>query len=277
MDIQQVTTRIITLLQAGGSIDRSREAESTTGQALRDAKSAESTQDRDRLAIRLGRIDYSRSKLREVRDDLNIGQSKLTIMQTAKSAANSIRAELDEISRLTTAVSEGEVAESRLEDVQRMIDLRLARIEEIASSATYSGNRLLTGESVRIITDVRTREGFNVSLPEISVESLGLEGIDVVNEDIEKAVETVGGAFPSIDTAISRITSEELSMQREIESWMSELMNRFEEMSSREMLNAPAEMKWIEGDGEVDVTSRALGTIFASGTLDADVVSSLLK
>jgi len=277
MDIQQVTTRIITLLQAGGSIDRSREAESTTGQALRDAKSAESTQDRDRLAIRLGRIDYSRSKLREVRDDLNIGQSKLTIMQTAKSAANSIRAELDEISRLTTAVSEGEVAESRLEDVQRMIDLGLARIEEIASSATYSGNRLLTGESVRIITDVRTREGFNLSLPEISVESLGLEGIDVVNEDIEKAVETVGGAFSSIDTAISRITSEELSMQREIESWMSELMNRFEEMSSREMLNAPAEMKWIEGDGEVDVTSRALGTIFASGTLDADVVSSLLK
>jgi len=275
MEIQQVTGQIITLLKAGRSIDGAGRSESALTRGLENLRAGESS--RDSLTIRLNRLGLARSELNEVRDALNIGQTRLKIVQTAKGAANSIRAEVEEIERLTAAVSEGEVAESQLEDVQRMIDLRLARIEETASQASYAGNPLLTGESVVVTTDVISGEGFSISLPEMSVESMGLDELDLVNMESEEAVEVVSEALSSLDSAVSRISTEESRIQEEMEGQMGELLRRFAEMRSRETLDAPEESRWIESSGGTDATPGTLKTILPSGTLDADVVASLLK
>lgn len=275
MDIQQVTGQIITMLKTGASIEGAERSESILMRGLQNLRAGDSS--RDSLKIRLDRLGLARSELNAVRDELNVGQTRLTIVQTARGAARSIHAEVEEIEQLTRAVSEGGMSESQLEDVQRMIDLRLARIEEITSQASYAGNPLLSGETVSITTDVSSEEGFSISLPEISIESMGLEELDVVNMEASEAIEVVSAAQSVLDSALSEMAIEESRIQEEMEEQVGGLMRRFAEMRSRETLDAPEESRWIESGNGSDAIPGNLRTILSSGTLDAGVVASLLK
>jgi hypothetical protein len=106
---------------------------------------------------------------------------------------------------------------------------------------------------------------------------MGLDELDIVSMEPTEAIEVTSGALSSMDSAVSVITTEESRIQEEMAERVGQLMEGFAEMRSRETLDAPTESRWIASMDGTDATPGTLRTILSSGTLDADVVASLLK
>jgi hypothetical protein len=276
MDVQQVTAGVVALLSGSRIAGRRGETESLVSRAIEGR--GERIDGRDRLAVRQGSLRYSHARVRETSNELRVGQSRQTIAQTVMSAMNSLQAEVEEIGRLVQAVSEGEVPASQLGDVQNLIEAGLARIDEIVARTGYMGARLLTGEAVRVTTDVQSGTGFEVEYPDVSGEALGLGSIDVTSGDASESLGLVAEASARLAAAESRVGSELSAIEESLGGKVSELEGRLAEMRGREMLNAPEQTGWLTMESLGSrISVGELRAAQASRGLDAGMVATLLK
>jgi len=216
--------------------------------------------------------------LRETHANLRIEQAQKTIAQTVQSTAGAIQGELTEMRRLAEAVAEGGMSEDQVQDVQLMLETRAARIDELAAQARFSGQELLTGETVRFTTDAITEEGFEVVYSEMDSTALGLGALDVVNQSSETAIGLVEQAAETVAAAETAVASEIEDLDVRLGERVSELQERFGEMRSRELLGAPAETRWRAGDSaDSAISAGDLRTALSSIQLDAEVVASVLR
>jgi len=276
MDVQQVTAGVVALLS--GSRIAGRGGEPVELGALRGSGDGREVEGRDRLAVRQGGLRQSHARVREASNELRVEQSRQTIAQTVMSAMKSLQAELAEIGRLAEAVSEGEVPESQLGDVQDLIEARLARMDEIVARTGYMGSRLLTGEAVRVTTDILSGAGFEVQYPDLRSGALGLGSVDVASGDAAESLELVAEASAKLAAAESKVESELSAVEASLGGKVSELEGRLAEMRGREMLNAPEETGWLTMESVGSrISAGELRVAQASRGLDAGMVAALLK
>ncbi len=277
MDIRQVSSQVVALLTVGAALSPSK-SESTLLKAVEQVSASEEGENGDSLTIRLGNLALAQARLMKTSGELGVEQTRRTLVETVRSALGEIQAELGEVERMVEAVDAGEIAESEIGDVQEIIEFRLARIEEIAAQTRFGGDALLSGVSVRVMTDPITEEGFEVEYPEISAESLGLSDLDVETMDSGEALVVIAEASESLESLMSDVEEELAIIEGTMERGVSELGERFEALRSSERLGTAEETRWLEeianGGG---LSIGDLQVVLSSLKLDAEVVSFLLK
>ncbi|GAF87331.1 unnamed protein product, partial [marine sediment metagenome] len=143
----------------------------------------------------------------------------------------------------------------------------------------FRTDRIMTGENVRITTDTQTEEGFDVEYPLLDSQSLGLDAIDVENQqNAGDASELIEDAAATISSVASDI-EEALSVQSaQFEQAINEISEKVAAMRSHELLGAGDETRWLRADtGGTPGNTEALRTILSGTRLDADLVASILK
>lgn len=277
MEIQGIGTEA--LLALGRVVDLSRpvESQSELVRAVERDQSREA-QTGDRLSVRQGTLRRDLSALRQSHTLVRTELAQRSVAQVVQAGLSAVQEELSRMQSLAELVSEEGMSEEQLAQVQNQIEGGMARIEELISATTYGGEPLLTGDAVRIITDVTTEEGFDVSFPEVSVSALGLNELDVVNqESAGDAEEIVGEASAAVESIAGLIGSELAAGESRVESQVAELQGRFSALSSHELLGSLADAPWREvGQTPTLPSVESLQVALSSLQLDAEMVTSLL-
>jgi flagellin-like hook-associated protein FlgL len=279
MAVQSVSNSLIEALVSSARLEKPAQSGSRTLDALKNLHSGEADSTRSRLALRMERLRSDLGGLRESQRKANTMQASLTILQTVRNAASDIESELEEMRRLAQTVEEGQLSESQLQDVQEMLESRMARIDSIASQAKFRGQELITGENVRIETDTRTGEGFDVYFEKADSASLGLDNIDVVNQaSSDEAVGLIQSAMECLNESASDVDRRIASQETQLESEMGLLTGKLSEMQAHEKLSATSEDRWRTASAaEQLLNALQVGAVPALSRLEGKVVSALLR
>lgn len=278
MDVRSAAQTVIGFLRDAEDVTRMSEIRRASLGASRKITEADLPESRDSLSIRLGKITYAHARLMRTHDEAGIGQSRHTIAQDVKRGLSLIQSELSDIEHLTDAVAAGGLSSSQLNDIQIMIESRLARIDAIVSGTTFAGQELFTGDFVRITTDVISEAGFDVRYPEMDTEALRIDTLDVNTMSSTTASEMVSTAITTVESAISDVEAELTRLGSGLEEKFGELKERFAELRESEKLNIADETRWLQAKSlRVTISNGDLKNISPSIGLTADVVSSALK
>ncbi len=279
MQISDISSRIHSALASSHELSRTQREESALARALERQRSGEAGGARDRLTIRLSTLRLDAAELRQTHRDVSKTQARRTISQTVQAKVGRVQGELEEMQRLADAVEAGEVTEDQLQDVQLMMESRMAHIDVAVSQAKFGGQQLITGETVRITTDSQTEEGFDVTYERVDSESLGLNTVDVVNQSSPGvAAELVEKAMEAVSEISGKIEREYSSQGTQLERQMGELQEKMAEMRSHERLNSPTEERWLGGvKDKLGAMTGDLRGVISSTRLDAGIVTSVLR
>ena len=277
-DVTDLSIQLINAQSAARRISGRQTSESAIASALKKQRSGESGKG-DSLTFRMRNLRTDLAELKESQRKAGTEQARRTVMQIAESAVGRISHQLTEMQRLAESVEAGEMSGSQLADVQLMMESRAARIDLAVSQAKFRTDQIMTGENVRITTDTQTEEGFDVEYPLVDSQSLGLDAVDVVNQqNAGDATELIEDAAATISSVASDI-EEALSVQSaQFEQAINEISENMAAMRSHELLGAGDETRWLRADTEgIAGNTEALRTILSATRLDAELVTSILK
>jgi len=286
MSIQGISSSAYLFLQPPEAVTRVRRSTSTIAQVLDQVKLGNEVPTADTVSLRFTTLERAHSRLRETSSALETVQARKAVVMTVEQSLGRIGSELDQIEMLLEDIEEGEYSESQLADAQLIIESRIARIDDIAGSTKYAGGELLRGETVRVMSDPVTEEGFDVYYPKIDSESLGLESIDVVSSAIDANIEIATAASEALSSAAVDVESEIEFIDTVFSENITGLEEAFESLRSSELLGAAEETRWvtssgggIPGGGNLGklIPAARLVSVLSNLNLDPEVVSSLLS
>lgn len=278
MDVRSIAQTLVSFLRAAEDVSRISEIRTASLNATRKTTEAGLPESRDSLSIRLGNISKAQGRLMRTHDEAGIEQSRYTIAQDVKRSLSLIQSELGDIELLTDAVAAGGLSSSQLNDMQIMIEGRLARIDDIVSGTTFAGQELFTGDIVRITTDVITEAGFDVRYQEMDTGALRIDTLDVNTMSSTMASKLVSNAISTVDSAVSDVDTEITLLGSGLEEKFGELKERFAELRESEKLNISDETRWLQaGNLRTTISPGDLKNVTPQVGLTADVVSSALR
>ena len=200
----------------------------------------------DTISVRFKNITDAQSRLVQSRGAAAIEQTKYSIAQKVRGSLESILGELEEIERLNESVAAGEMTDAQANDVQIMIESRLAWINNIASETTWTSRPLLTGETIRFTTESISESGFDVSYPLVNTESLGISDLDVVALDSDTVSQLISEAITAVESHIETVEAEISVTGSSLENMISELSASFADLRGSERLNTSSGHRWLD-------------------------------
>lgn len=278
MDTNTTVQTIVSLLRSTGDITKI--GEITGGAFGKQTEKSENTHASrtDSLSVRFGNLASAHLNLKQTHEAVAIEQTKYSIAQSVRDSLGSIQSHLDDIERLAVSVSEGDMTEEQVNDVQIMIESHLARIDDIASGTTWSGQSLLTGENIRFTTDSISNAGFDVNYPEADTASLEIDDLNVISMDADAVSSAISNAQTLIESHLADADLQVSSIESSLESRISDFRASFSDLRSSERLNTSPETRWlVSEDLRNSMYALDLNALTSGTGLDAGVVSTLLR
>ena len=278
MAIENISSVAIGLIGPIPDLERPREIESSVLRSIRG--DGDKIEARDSLEIRQGRLRTDAISLKESAGRQAILQAQRTINQIAGGTADFIRSELEDIRLLVEEIDTGDFTAQQRLDAQLTIESRIARIDQRVEGSKFSGEKVVTGKPVRIVTDTETGEGFDVEFEDISSAGLGLSEIDVTESDsTESALNIIESATNIIDNLESDIQASNSVIEELGAKTNEEIRSAVMSLQSHELLGAPAESRRMveeSGDG-LTVTLQSASLLLEKIDLNTETVAALLK
>jgi flagellin len=189
---------------------------------------------------------------RQSQVESNNFQTSINVVQTAEGGLSTQGDAVQRLRELSLQASNGTLTDSQREAINAEAQQLLGQIDETASNTEFNGTQLLDGSTPTL--DVGSQSGAQVSLPESTTSSLGIDTLDL---------STAGGAaaaLDQLDTAQQRIDESRSSLGAQ--------QNRFE---------SAIETRQIQRENALSAESAIRDLDFARATIDRTRSQVLLQ
>jgi len=234
-------------------------------------------EDADSYAFRSQSLRTAHNRLRDSHYDMLAIQTERSVYQAAVASLSTVRGDIEEIESLVREIESGDFSASQRKDARNIISLRIERINEVLSGASFAGESLFSGESFRITTDAVTLKGFTVDLDELGISELGLDYMDVVNYSADDNLTLLSVADYVLEE-YEAVVEEKLGyIESVMESSLGNLKDAFGGLISSEKMGVGEETRWLEEARDDGVVVDGLRGLVSSSRLEGEAVSGLLQ
>lgn len=210
-------------------------ASETLSEIASDIETAEQSTDSENLSV----TDAESSTIRSESQTLQNFQRGISTLQTARDGINQVSERLQEIRNIAGEVAGGEQSgdstRSEREDVQQLVD----QIESVVSRTQFNGEELLSGDFRPEIGQSapsepsENGEGTDVTVEELSAESLGLNSIDISSpESAQESLDTINASINQVATLQNDLSAAQERLESAVDQVQIERANQ-EAASSR--------------------------------------------
>ncbi len=141
----------------------------------------------------------------------------ISLIQTADSASANINEQLQNLSSLSTRASNGTFNDSQRAVFDIEYQQGLQNIERLAQTSSFNGINLLNGDNSNISIGLDSSSS-NISLPDLTLGSLGLAGSSITNSaSITNTQDLLGTALQSLSDSQSLFGSQQNGLASAVE------------------------------------------------------------
>lgn len=186
----------------------------------------------------LGVLTALQAQTRNITQQINTGQSEISMLQTAEGALDSTSDVLQRMSELSIQAANSTLTDGDRAIIQDEISQLSSQIDRTANTTRFNERRLLDGS---LNMNLSTGENFNIQ--DATAAGLGLDRVSVTTQDgAMAAIEDIRGAINTNSGIRSNIGAVENSIRSQVSNLESSLTNTLSAQSAIEDVDIAAEI-----------------------------------